>query len=202
MGELKNAKMFGGIGSILMLVGVFVPVIGALLPIIGLILVIIAIKQIADETKDHEIFKNYLIYFILNIVAVAASLVIMIFALGASLSGFSYSDLMSYQGGTVTDPSQIFSDFGTLIGGCLLALAVFWILMIIGTIFLRKSFNSIAKYTNVGLFATTGLVYLIGAATLIIVIGAIIIFIAEIMQIVAFFSLPEKIEGATVATTA
>ena len=69
--------------------------------------------------------------------------------------------------------------------------------MIIGAIFLRKSFNGVAKYTKVGLFTTTGLIYLIGAATLIIVIGFIIILIAEVLQIIAFFSLPEKIEGTT-----
>ena len=45
---------------------------------------------------------------------------------------------------------------------------------------------------NVGTFHTTGLLYLIGAALTIIFVGLVIVFIAEILQIVAFFSIPEQ----------
>jgi uncharacterized membrane protein len=41
------------------------------------------------------------------------------------------------------------------------------------------------------MFNTTALLYLIGAATTIVVIGFVILLVAEILQIVAFFSLPE-----------
>ena len=58
MSNLSNAKMYGGIGSIIMLIGGFIPVVGMALPIIGLVLVIIAIKNIADETKDHGNFRE------------------------------------------------------------------------------------------------------------------------------------------------
>lgn len=200
MGDLKNAKMFGGIGSILMLVGAFIPFVGMLLPIVGLVLVFIAIKNIADVAKDNSIFTNYLYYFILNIVAVVAVFVIAIVLLGATLSGLglSYTDLLTQTSGETIDPNEIFSnfDFMALIGGCLIALAVAWIIMIIAAIFLRKSFASITEHTKVGLFATTGLIYLIGAATIIIAIGLIIILIAEILQIVAFFSLPDTLPTA------
>lgn len=70
----------------------------------------------------------------------------------------------------------------------------FWILLILAAVFLRRSFKGVAKYTNVNLFATTGLVYLIGVVTVIILIGTIIIFVAEILQIIAFFSLPDEIQ--------
>ena len=59
--------------------------------------------------------------------------------------------------------------------------------------YLRKSYNSIAKHTKVHLFRTTGLIYFIGAITLIIAIGIIIILVAKILEIVAYFSLPEKL---------
>ncbi len=45
---------------------------------------------------------------------------------------------------------------------------------------------------NIGMFHTTGLLYLIGAALTILFIGLVIVFIAEILQIVAFFSIPEQ----------
>ena len=197
MGDLKNAKMYGGIGSILMLVGGFIPLLGFVLPIVGLVLVFVAIKNIADEAKNQDIFKNYLLYFILNIVALVAVFGIAFITLGAV--GFSIMDLASQTSTTgTTDPSQIFAgmDIMALISGCLTALAVAWILLIISAIFLRKSFTAIADYTKVGLFGTTGLIYLIGAATLIIAIGGIIILIAFVMQIIAFFSLPDTIAAA------
>jgi len=203
MGDFKNAKMFGGIGSILMLVGFFIPSIGLIVTLVGAILVIVAVKQISEELKENDIFKNYLMYFILFIISLAALFSILLLTAGAAFSG-SLTDILSSQTGGGFDPSTITEnmDIPTLIGGCLLAVAVFWILQIIAAIFLRKSFNNIGEKANVGLFGTTGLVYLIGAATLIIIIGFIIIFIALIMQIIAFFSLPEKIEEKPAVTTA
>jgi len=113
---------------------------------------------------------------------------ILIYTIG--LSGFSFLSLV--ESGETTDPTSIFANIGTLITGCISALVIGWILLIVAALFLRKSFNSIAKHTKVGLFNTTGLIYLIGAATLIIFIGGFIILIAEIIQIVAFFSLPDQ----------
>jgi uncharacterized membrane protein len=43
------------------------------------------------------------------------------------------------------------------------------------------------------MFQTTGLLYLIGAALTIILVGFLILLIAEILQIVAFFSIPEQL---------
>ena len=196
MVDLKNAKLLGGIGSILMLVGAFIPVAGAILPFIGLILVVLAVHNIGTVTKDESIFKNYLLSFILQIVAVVAFVAIMATAFGATF-GFSLLEIQSFiesQTG-VTDPTQIFGDIGSLIGGCCLAVLIAWILMIISALFLKKSFTSIKEHTKVEMFGTTGLVYLIGAALLIIGIGGIILLIALILQIVAFFSLPDQPPG-------
>ncbi len=197
MADLKNAKMFGGIGTILMLVGAFIPMVGFILPLIGFILVILAVYYIADLAKDKSIFKNYLLSFILQIVAVVAFVGIMAVTVGATI-GFDfmsiYNSLQTEAG--VTDPTAIFGSLEALLGGCCISFVVLWVLMIISTLFLKKSFKSISDHTKVGLFATTGLLYLIGAALIIIGIGAIIILIAQIMQIVAFFSLPEKMPVA------
>ena len=69
-------------------------------------------------------------------------------------------------------------------------LAVAWIISIISAFFIRKSFNAVASALNVGMFSTAALLYLIGAFLVIVFIGAIVIFIAEILQIVAFFQIP------------
>ena len=192
MSKLGQAKIMGGLGAILSLL-TFIPNIGFLVGIVGLVLVFIAVKYIAEETKNHSIFKNYLMNFILNIVAIGAVIVIMIMSFGVA-GGMSW--FTSLQEQNFTDPGAVWSSFGTLIGGCILALFVAWILLILGTLYLRKSYNSIAEHTKVDLFKTTGLVYFIGALTLIVVIGAFIIIIAKILEIVSYFSLPENLPSS------
>ncbi len=71
-----------------------------------------------------------------------------------------------------------------------------WITMVIAAIFLRRSFNAIADKLKAGLFKTTALVYLIGAILLIVLIGGIIMFIALILMIIAFFTMPTKLPPA------
>lgn len=178
MGNLDSAKNLGGIGSILIVVGALIPAIGTAVAIVGIILVLIAVKYISDETKDPRIFKNYLFSFIFAIVAfVVAGLVLVMGFFGLLLSaGDSDSGLVN---------------FLASIG---LALVAFWILAILSAVFLRRSYNSIHAHTKVSLFSTTATVNLIGAFLVIVLIGLVIVFIAMILQIVAFFSLPEMIE--------
>jgi uncharacterized membrane protein len=158
------------------------------------VLVFIAVKYIAEETKNHSIFQNYLMNFIFTIIALGAVIVIMIISFGVS-GGFSW--INSIQEQNITDFSSFWTSFGILIGGCIVALVVAWILLILGTLYLRKSYNSIAEHTKVDLFKTTGLVYFIGAIALIVIIGIFIIIVAKILEIVAFFMLPENLPAAT-----
>ena len=100
MGKLSDAKVYGGIGAILSLVGGFIPYVGPILSIVGLVLVFIAVKYIADETKDNEIFKNYLLSFICSIIAVIAVLAVMLTTfIGAG--GLSY--ITALQSANITD---------------------------------------------------------------------------------------------------
>jgi uncharacterized membrane protein len=192
MAKLGQAKILGGIGALLSLLTV-VPTVGMIIGLVGLILVFIAVKYIAEETKDHSIFQNYLMNFIFNIIAIGAVVGIMIMAFGVS-GGMSWVNAI--QGQNITDFNSFWNSFGTMFVGCALALLVAWVILIIGALYLRKSYNSIAEHTKVDLFKTTGLVNLIGAATLIIIIGAFIIIIARILEIVSYFSLPENLPQA------
>ncbi len=49
------------------------------------------------------------------------------------------------------------------------------------------------RKTPVSLFRTTGTVYLIGAITTIILIGFIILFVGRIIEVIAYFSLPDEL---------
>jgi uncharacterized membrane protein len=189
MSKIGQAKVLGGIGALLSLL-VFVPTIGFIIGLVGLVLVFVAVKYIAEETKDHSIFQNYLMNFIFDIIAIGAVIGIMIMAFGVA-GGMSW--VTAIQGEEITDFNSFWSSFGTLFVGCALALVVAWVMLLIGALYLRKSYNRIADHTKVDLFRTTGLVNFIGAATLIIVIGAFIIIIARILEIVSYFSLPENL---------
>jgi len=188
MGNLSNAKMLGGIGAIISLIGLFVPLISWFLPIVGLVLILIAVKTIADNANNHDIFKNYLIYFIMFIIALIAMGVIFVMALGAA-GGMDW--INQIQSANITDMQTFMDYFDSFIIPCISAVVIGWILLIIGSLFYRKSYNAIAEQTNVNLFRTTATVYLIGAITTIIGVGLFIIIIAKIIEIIAYFSLPD-----------
>ena len=153
MVELKDAKIWGGIGAILTVVG---------LGFIGFILKLIGVKKISDATGNEEIFSKYLWAAIL---AIIASVLIFVGLLSGHILGFS---LMAVVGA---------------------------IIMIVAAYFMKQSYDMIARETGVNMFSTVALLYIIGAVLTIILIGALIIFIAAILEIVAFFSLPDSAPG-------
>ena len=192
MGSLQNAKIFGGIGALLMLLGI-IPQTFGILGLIGFIMVFIAVKMIADEAKDKEIFNSYLYAFILGIIAIVAVLAILLMTF-TSVGGIEFfMDLQDLAINNPSDPMVIFDTLAPVLTGAIAALVIGWIIFIVSSIYIRKSFTKISEVTNVKWFGTTGLLFLIGAFTLIILIGFLILIIAVILEIVAFFSLPDQL---------
>lgn len=183
MSKIRDAKLIGGIGAILMLVAGYIPL-GA---IIGLILIFLAIKYISEETKDETIFNNYLMYFIFCIMAIVAATIIIFYAIG----GFTFITMI--QSVEFTDFNSVWAFFEPMLTGIVIGLVIGWILLVVSAIYLRKSYESIAKYTKVNLFKTTATLYLIGALSLIVLIGILFLFIAQILLIIAFFKLPDEL---------
>ncbi len=187
MGSLSQAKTLGGIGSILTIL-LFVPYyVGAVLVIIGWLLILMAVKNISDAVQDRSIFNNALTSAVLAIIGT----IVFAAVVAAAILGFAGLGNLSMSGSTVVP-----SDFAGLIAGVVLGLAVVWVFAIVSSVFLRKSFNSIGTRLNVGLFGTGALIYLIGSILTIIIVGFFLIFIAQILFIVAFFSLPDNPPGA------
>ncbi|MGB9895958.1 MAG: DUF996 domain-containing protein, partial [Thermoproteota archaeon] len=56
-----------------------------------------------------------------------------------------------------------------------------------------KSFESIAEKLNVPMFKTVATLYWIGALATIVVIGILVLFVGNILKIVAYFSIPEEV---------
>jgi uncharacterized membrane protein len=186
MSKLSEAKTYGGVGSILMLLAV-VPSVGWLLAIAGAILVLVAIKRVSEAVADPSIFSNMLIAIVLAI----AGLVVGVVVIAASvLSAFGLTALTQMAPGSV--PSIAQTDLVKLIVGIVAGLAVVWILLLVSAIFVRRSYGSMATKLGVGMFRTSGLIYLIGAALTIVLVGFILIFVSLILNIIAFFSIPDQ----------
>ena len=172
MGKLESAKIFGGIGSLLQLV----PGVA----IIGYILTLIAVKYISDEVKDGTIFTD------------------MIYAVITGIIGIAFGATLLFLG---VATSVITLGIGALFG-LVSFLFIAWIALIISSIFIRRAFGKMATQLNVGTFRTAGTLYFVGALLTIILVGFVLLFVAFILQIIAFFSIHEAQPMAPTPMTA
>lgn len=187
MTSLSNAKTLGGIGSILVLLTA-APNVGWVLGILGFVMILVAVKYISDNLNESKIFNNMITAVALSIAGIlVASLVVATTMLSAFANGYFASTYPFTPSASVTTAQWI--TFGTAIG---LGLLAAWIFFLVSAVFLRRSYNSIGSKLNVHMFSTAGLLYLIGAATAVVGVGFLILFVAEILTAVAFFSLPER----------
>ncbi len=182
MSSLAQAKTLGEIGSILVLLTI-IPFAGRAIGLVGLVLILVSVKYISDALADRSIFNNMLISVVLAIIGLVIGIVL------AAAVFFSF-----YRGFMVPfEPSAFMRPrFFTFLTAFILALTPIWIFYIASAIFLKKSYDTIASKLNISMFRTAALLYLIGAVLVIVFIGFFIIFIAEILQAVAFFSIPEE----------
>ena len=185
MSLLSDAKALGGVGSILIL---FTPVpsVGWLVGIAGLVMILVAVSKISQIVGDRTIYGNMQNAVVLAIGAVAVGAVTIVSTIYHVLGMGSFVNSRFVMG--TIHPADFFGIAAVVIAG---VLAV-WALLVTSSVFVRRSFKSIGSRLHVGTFDTAGLLYLIGAATAIIFVGFIIIFIAEILLAVSFFSIPEQ----------
>src|SRR5881396_1243088 len=167
MASLSNAKVLGGVGGIL-----------AIIPgisLVGWILILVALKEVSDVTRDRSIFDDAIIA---GITAIIGAITFIVFLASGTF------------GGLITLGAIAFGPLGAL--GALAFLGVFWVFLIVSSIFLKRAYDKTAQRLNVGAFATAGLLYLIGALTVIVLVGFLILLIAMVFQIVAYFSIQDQ----------
>lgn len=187
MPALSSAKAIGGIGAILVLL-TFVPNAGAIFGIAGFIMILVAVKEVADVLEDRKVFSDMMTAVILAIIGVAvASLVIFGTVFSAFQNGY-FSSGYPYTPSTAVTTAQWVA-FGLAIG---LGLLGAWLFFLFSSLYLRRSYNAIGAELDVHMFRTAGLMYFIGAATAIIGVGFVLLFVAQILTAVAFFSIPER----------
>src|SRR5437899_5320607 len=168
MASLSSAKTLGGVGGIL----VFVPGIS----LVGWILILLATKEISESVQYNPIFDDASLAAITAVIGAAIGAVLFVW--------FLFSPR----------PSVGFLAFGTpaLFLPFLVILGAFWAFSIISAIFLKRSYEKISQRLNLNAFATAGLLYLIGAALTIVLVGFLILLIALIFQVVAYFSIQDQ----------
>lgn len=189
MASLSQAKTLGGVGSLLVILGA-VPSVGFILAIVGFVLILVAVKNVSESVNEPTIFNDMIIAVLLAIIGLVVFGVVVVAAI------FSFINIGNI--GTVT-PGTIPPGFLGAVGLLIVGLVVLWVFSLVSAIFLRRTYDKIGTRLNVNMFHTTGLLYLIGAALTIVIVGLVIVFIAQILQIVAFFSIPEQIPTATPA---
>ena len=202
----------GGVGSILVFLSPFI-LLTALVPpltfiadailsigiasgtvgLIGSILILVAVKKISDAVNDREIFRNVLLAVIIPWVAVgvvlAVGLGIVMYA-GPIVADGNYLAEGGYPGTDVVLPT-----FPTFLLLPILTLTMvfgMWAALIASAWFLKRGYERIVVRTGTKTFRTVGRLYFYGALLVIVLIGVILAFVAVILQIKAFFSLPES----------
>jgi len=169
-----------------------------LVDLVGLILVLIAVKGLSDHYKEPSIFNNSLYGVILSIVGgvvfVAALFVTALSffknVLGVELST-AFSDPTAFSNIEWTE-AMILDNLLDHVAAIVGSFVVLFVFVVVAAIFFRKSLTTLAEKTGVGRFGTAGLLLLIGAVLTIIVVGFVLICVAEILLIVAFFQIREE----------
>lgn len=201
---LESSKTIGGIGAILMFIGVL-PLFAytGILSLIGLILVLVAAKGFADFYKEGGIFNNALYAIIITIVGAVAAVAVAFVVLVSFFSelGLTLMNVQDWSSLSGVDWQSVVNMnlLGQFIGGVVGVLVIVWIIAIVAAIFVRRSLGLLSAKTGVGMFGTTGLLMLIGAA--IPLLGLILIWISLLLLAVAFFSVkPQPAQPSQPAT--
>ncbi|MDG6914888.1 MAG: DUF996 domain-containing protein [Nitrososphaerota archaeon] len=160
MATLSQAKTIGGVGSIL----IFIPFVS----LVGYILLVVAVKEISDDLQDRSIFNNIVVAAVTGIVA------------ALSLAGGVLLGLLSPH----------FTVGAAGLAGIGIGLFLAWIFFIVSAVFLRRAYDSMGTRLGVGTFKTAATLYLVGAVLTIVLVGTLVLFVAEIVQAVAYFSIP------------
>jgi len=170
--SLESGKNLAGIGSIFLVIPV------PFLSIVGIIMVLIGMKNLSQAYNDQSIWKNTLYAVIFGIIGMIAS--------GLTLVSLFFGGIFTSAALGVEDTAGIIG----LIVGVILFLVVAFIFYLLEAIYIRRAFNSLANKSEVGLSRTGGLLLLIGAILTIFLVGLILIFVAWILILVAFFQIP------------
>ncbi len=169
MSSLESNKTLAMVGSILLIIGTFIPYGGAVVDIIGIILFMMAIRGFSTYYQDPAMYQNAFTGIIYYIIAAIAAAV----AVGSLALGFASLFLIGVS-------AVIF----------VVALVIAFIFYVLAASRLRRTFNDLAQRTGEQSFHTAGTLLWWGAIlTIVFGLGLILIFVAWIFAAIGFFSM-------------
>ena len=166
--------------------------------IVWLVMNLLAIYDVSKAVNERKIYDNMLTAIIFGAGALAAGAVTFGLALSRVLS------LGSFVGTRFVPPVASSVPVGTwvgVIGIAAVGLVAVVALIVVSAVFVRRSYDSMGTKLNVGRFKTAGLLYLIGAATAIVGVGFVLIFVADILLALSFFSIQGEAQLPRAATS-
>lgn len=137
----------------------------------GVVLFLIAMRRLSEYYSEPAVYKNALNGFIVNLIEVAAvvSVVLAIFA-----AAFLHMAI------------------GGLLIGVFGAAIVGFVLAIVSAVFYKRAFDNLAQKSGIYSFNTAGSLYLWGTVLTIVLIGALLVWIAWMFAASGFYSLKPK----------
>lgn len=188
MNQLSQAKTLGGVGALLMLL-VWIPPLGWVLSLIGAVMVLFAIRYISEALQDRTIFTNMVVAILLEVTGLVVGVVVLVETV---LSTIGLGVITSYYSRGIPSvslpPGLLMGNLAGLVAGVL----IIWITIFVSAVFVRRSYESVSKRLGVEMFRTVGLLYFIGAALIIILVGFVLLLLALILNMIAFFSMTDQ----------
>ena len=177
--NISTQKMLGGIGYILILLSWMPGIIGILSSLVGVVLWFISMYQLSNILRKPSIFKKILISIIL---AIAGSIIALAIGLMTGVSLFA-----SVRGET-----------GAILGlglGTAITIILIYAILVVAVYFYKEAYEILAQATAHNLFKIGGILYFIGAITIILFgLGILLIIVGNIVLAVAFFTAPNEVE--------
>lgn len=178
------SSIFFGFETILTLLGI--------MTFIGIILFIIAMYCLSQYYNDSGIFKNALYGFILNIVGSITAIVIEFVFILRSVGSIAQTGTVPTAATPTPTIPPVTSILTQLILGFLAVLVIGLVFGIISGVLYMRAFNKLAEKSGKDSFRTAGLLYLLGTALTIVLIGGLLVWIAWIFAAMGFNSLKPK----------
>jgi uncharacterized membrane protein len=178
--NLENDKIWGIIGTLLLLISPIISGWGIVIVIIGTVLLLISFNGLAKAYQDRSIFQNVLYGGVIFVVGLA---------LAVAIIAIAAAGLISSLGGIVSPSNLQGLDLLPYLIAIVAALFIVLVCAVVGTVFIRKSLKIVAQRSGTTMFATAGTVLFVGSILTIIVIGFLIIWIAMLLLLVAFLEL-------------
>jgi len=154
-------------------------IIGILSSLVGFVLWLISMYQLSNILRKPSIFKKVLIFFILGI---AGSVIALAFGLMALIP-------------LLVSPKD---EAGAILGlglGVVFAIVVAYATLVVSFYFYKEAYEILAQATAHNLFKIGGILFFIGAITIILFgLGLLLIVVSNVVLAVAFFTAPNEVE--------